>query len=54
MIVMKLNGYKTYIVGGCMILYAVSGAVLNNHDWNTAIAEILVALGIMGLRRGIG
>ena len=50
---MKIKGNKTYIVGAALILYAVGGAIAGKIDVNVAIAEILVALGMMGLRNGI-
>ena len=51
---MKLNGNKTYIVGVALIAYAVFGFVAGKIDINLAVAEVLVALQMMGLRHGIG
>jgi len=50
---MKLAGKKTYIVAGLLIIYAVAGAYLGKIDIATAGAEILAALGLMGLRNAI-
>ena len=48
-----LDGKKTYIVGVALLLWAIGGAVAGKIDWNTAITEILVACGMLGLRLGI-
>lgn len=48
-----LDGAKTKISAVALILWAIAGAVLEKHDWNTAITEILVACGILGLRIGM-
>ena len=50
---MNLSGKKTYIIAGAMILWAILGAIIGKHDANTALQEIFVALGMMGLRNGI-
>lgn len=50
---MELKGKKTYIIGVVLIIYALTGAFVGKHDWNTAFAEILVALGMLGLRNSI-
>ena len=48
-----LNGKKTYIIGIALLLWAIGGAVVNKHTWDTAIQEGLIALGMMGIRNGI-
>ena len=48
-----INGYKTYIVGIGMLMYAIGGLVSGKVDMNSAIEVGFVALGIMGLRHGI-
>ena len=42
----SLKGYKTYIISGAAILYALSGAIAGYHDWNYAITVILSAGGL--------
>jgi len=48
-----LKGKKTYIMAVALICWALGGAVAGKIDWSTAIAEIIAALGLMGLRLGI-
>ena len=50
---MNLDGYKTYIVGVGLIMYALGGWVAGKVDPTTAIQSVFVALGLMGLRNGI-
>jgi len=50
---MKLSGNKTYITGIAMICYAVGGAVAGKLEITAAIAVVLAALSLMGLRHGI-
>lgn len=49
----SLSGYKTYIVAGLMVLYAISGFLLNDLSQAQAMTILLNALGIAGLRNGI-
>jgi len=49
----NLAGKKTYIAAIALLCYALGGAIAGKVDWNTAIAEIIAALGLMGLRAGI-
>lgn len=48
-----LAGYKTYILAGIAIIYAISAAVTGHIDWNTAVTMIQVALTGSALRSGI-
>lgn len=48
-----LAGWKTYLVGFAMILYAVVVLGLQNGDWNSAVEMVLAALAVMGLRAGV-
>lgn len=47
------KGKKTYIIMVAAICYALGGAVAGFHDWNFAIAVILGALGLGGLRNAL-
>lgn len=54
-----MKGYLTYVVCGVMIVHALSGAVLGylhlpgGIDIQTAIVEVLGALGGIGIRRNL-
>lgn len=48
-----MNNYKTYIIGVCSILFAVTGMIIHQVDANTAFTMISTALLAMGLRHGI-
>lgn len=48
-----LSGYKTYIVAGAMVLYALTGYYLNNMNQVQAWTIVFNALGIVGIRSGI-
>lgn len=48
-----LKGYKTYVVGTCMILYGLIGTFLDLHDYNSAAGFVSGGLVAMGLRDGI-
>jgi len=50
---MKLNGMKTYIIGCCMILFALFGLFLEKMGTTETLQLILEALAVMGLRHGI-
>ncbi len=50
---MKFDGYKTYIVAGATILYAVCGVIIGKVPLDVAIPLILGALGFGGLRHGL-
>lgn len=55
-----LKGKRTFIIGILMVIFNGVGIYLNSQDpttgleTNTAIQGILTALGLMGLRAGIG
>lgn len=49
----KLDGYKTYIVAGATILYALVQMWQGSIDQNTGIQMIAGALGLSALRHGI-
>ena len=49
----KINGYKTYIVAGVTVAYAVVAHWGGTIDTNTEITMILGALGLGALRHGI-
>lgn len=48
-----INGNKTYIVGVVAILYILTQIWTGATTWNTALPEILAALGAMSVRHGI-
>lgn len=48
-----ISGKKTYIIGACTILYAVTGYVIGQVEQQTAMEMIFLGLGMMGLRAGI-
>ena len=50
---MDFAGYKTYIIAGATILYALGGLIIGKVDFTIAIPLILGALGVGGLRQGI-
>ncbi len=50
---MDFGGYKTYIIAGATILYALGGLIIGRVDFELAIPLILGALGVGGLRQGI-
>ena len=50
---LNIEGKKTYIAAIALLCWALGGAIAQKHDWSTAIAEIIAALGLMGLRLGI-
>lgn len=47
------SGYKTYITGTIMILFAVVVLGFYEGNWNEAVSMVLAALALMGLRSGI-
>ena len=49
----KLNGYKTYIVAGATVIYAVVGMWSGTLDQSTGMEMILGALGLGALRHGV-
>ncbi|GAI09786.1 unnamed protein product [marine sediment metagenome] len=51
---MNIKGYKTYIIGVALICYAVGGLIAGKVTGEVAVQSILIALGMMGLRNGIG
>jgi len=40
----KLEGWKTYIVAAVTLIYALSGLALKQHDVETAVTLISIAL----------
>ena len=48
-----ISGKRTYIVAICLIIYAVAGWVAGKIDANSAFENVMIALGLMGLRAGI-
>jgi len=48
-----MNGYKTYIVGVSMIVYAIGGAILGHVAVDDAIGIVLEGLALMGLRHAV-
>lgn len=48
-----IMGYKTYILCGLAIIYAISGFFTGHLDSNSAIETIFAALGTASLRHGI-
>ena len=51
--IMELQGNKTYIVAGALLLYAIGGFVAGRLDFNTAFVEGAAALTAMGFRSAI-
>ena len=51
---MNLAGKKTYIVAIATVIYAVLGLILGYQSSEIAVPLILGALGLAGLRIGIG
>lgn len=49
----SLNGYKTYIVAAVTVVFALASWWAGTIDQSAAIAMILGALGLGGLRHGI-
>ena len=49
----QMKGYKTYVVAGATIVYAILGAILGYIQWPQAITLILGALGLGALRNAI-
>ena len=52
-VTMEINGYKTYIIGGVVLIAAIVGKVLGAIDGATAAEMISLALLAMGIRSGI-
>lgn len=48
-----LDGYKAYIMGISLIAWAVGGLFAGKVDIQIAIAEVLFALELMAVRKGI-
>lgn len=48
-----LEGYKTYLTMVATLMYALGGLAAGFIEWNAAIALILGALGVSGLRHGM-
>lgn len=48
-----ISGKRTYIVAIALIIYAVAGWIAGKIDPNSAFENIMIALGLMGLRAGV-
>lgn len=48
-----LHGKKTYIAAIALFLYAVGGGISGKIPWDVAIAEIIAAFGLFGLRNAL-
>ena len=48
-----VNGNKTYLVAGLLILYAVIGVFIGQMEWGHALELILAGLGVFGFRSAI-
>ena len=48
-----LSGKKTYIVAGAMITYNILGMFLGYMTPETGISNIMTALGLAALRKGV-
>lgn len=48
-----INGKKTYVTGGLMIMYAVAGFFLNHMSADEAIKLALEGFSVITLRSGI-
>ena len=46
----KVDGNKTYIVGGLTILWGILGLILGQMDMDQAIPVVLAGLGVFGFR----
>lgn len=49
----SVDGYKTYIIAACTLLYALMGFITGNLDANTAIQLVLGSGAIATLRHAI-
>lgn len=50
---MKIDGKKTYLVGGAMIAYGLIGLAFGWIDQESAVQLIGNGAGLMGLRHGL-
>ncbi len=48
-----LNGKKVYLVALITIIYSLAGAYLKFIPWQTAIDQVLAALGAIGFRHAM-
>lgn len=48
-----LQGKKTYILGTCGILFAITGFITGHLDSMNAFDILFTSLGIMGIRNGV-
>ena len=48
-----ISGKKTYLTGGAMILYGITGVFLGNLDANAGMELVAQGFGIIFLRQGI-
>lgn len=51
--IQALQGKKTYIVGICGIIFAITGFIIGKIDSSSAITLIFTSLGMMGIRNGV-
>ena len=49
----KIDGYKTYMLGVGAIMWALGGMIAGKVDVNIAIQTILGSLTAMGIRHGV-
>ena len=49
-----MKGYKTYIIAGGTVAYAILGIILGQHDANATMELIIEAAMVSGLRHGVG
>lgn len=49
----KINGYKSYIIAGATLLYAIGGAISGHLTPDQAIQLVLGAGGLAALRHGV-
>ena len=50
----RIDGKKTYIVGGLTVLWGILGLALGQMDYGQAVPIILAGLGVFGFRSAIG
>ncbi len=52
-LLMKLNGWKTYVLSVASVVYGISGVVLGQFDANAGIAFIMAGLMGASFRHGL-
>ena len=48
-----INGNKTYLTGGAMILYGITGVILGNLDANEGMKLVAEGFALIFIRHGI-